>query len=209
MPPAPADIRGRVETDLADPAIQAIIDEAVQEIEDRYGPYRDPDAPISLTVEGRRRKLSLPRPVDASETVVVVEWIVADARDVEFADELDDAFIDVGQTSLTLNANDYRVWYGGRTLERLYTGTHPRVYWGSRVDLTYVPVDDTARRNEVATKLTILSLRYQGVIEERVGDVNVTYGLRSSSGGGSALVFADERERLLVSLQPRRGLMLR
>lgn len=209
MPPAPADIRGRVETDLADPAIQAIIDEAVEEIEDRYGPYRDTSTPFSLTVEGRRRKLDLPRPLDTSEAVTLVEWIVADARDVEFASELDDAFIDVGQTSLTLDATDYRVWYGGRTLERLYTGAHPRVYWGSRVDLTYVPVDDTARRNEVATKLVILSLRYQGVIEERIGDVNVTYGLRSSSGGGSALVFADERERLLTSLQPRRGLMLR
>lgn len=206
MPPTPANVRARVETDLDDPALQALIDEAVEEITDRYGPYRDDDTPITVTLEGRRRKLALDRPADTITTIV--EYFTVSAADVEFAD-FSDEWVDVGEATTTLATDDWRLWHAGRTLERLFTGTHPRVRWGTRIDITYQPVDDTKQRDEVVVKLTILAVNYDGTIELKVGDVTRVSGLRSKTGGESPLIYADERERLLTSLQPRRGLMFR
>lgn len=220
MPPAPSDVRARFETDLPDQTIQATLDDAVQEIETRFGPYRDPDNPISVTLSGARRILSLPRPLDETQPVEIVEHWLTGGLDVEWPEwdetvELgewwweDSPPVDDVDTPTTLADDDYRVWNGGRTLERLFTGTNPRIKWGMRADITYVPVDDTPRRDEVVTKLAILALQYQGVIEQKVGDVTNTYGMRSSASGGSPLVYAEERERLLSSIQPRHGLTLR
>lgn len=205
---APAAVTARFETDIADEAIQALIDQAEEEIVDRFGRYRA-DGPITETVRGRRRRLNILRPIDTSQPVTVVEWITADPEDVLFADELDDSFIDIGQEQLNLAADDFRVENRGRTIERLYTGTNPRVLWGSRADITYQPIDDTARRNEVTLKLVILSLQYQGVIDQKIGDTQTTYGQRSASQPGQALIaYTPEREALLQSLAPRRGLLI-
>lgn len=211
MPPAPADIQARVETDLDTTHLQALIDEAVADIEDRYGPYRStavPPAPIQIMLEGRRRMLEIMRPLDDTQAVSITEYITADPRDVEFSAYVEDWWPMVGEVATVLAADDYRVWHSGRTLERLFTGTNPRVFWGSRVQISYVPVDDTARRDEVVIKLVILGLAYQGVLEQRVGEVMTTFGPRTAAGGGSPILYQDEREKLLKTLEPRRGLML-
>jgi hypothetical protein len=209
MPAAPADIRDRVETDASDATIQALIDEAAGEIISRYGPYRNVAEPITVDVAGRRRRLDVWRPIDTGQTVSIVEHWVADDQDVFSASDYEGWLPDTGETTTGLDSTDFRIWNGGRTVERLYTGTHPMVYWGSRVEITYVPVDDTKQRDEVVRKLAIIGLAYQGLISQQVGDVQFMFGLRSASGGGSPLIYVDERERLLSSLQPRKGLMLR
>jgi hypothetical protein len=196
MPPTLADVRGRFETDLSDPSLQALIDEATGEIIRRFGPYRDTGTPITVTIKGRRRRLDLLRPLDASQSIAIVEY---------------HSLWGWGETDITLAADDYRVWFAGRQLERLHTGTNPRWHWGERVEVTYVPVDDTLQRDEVAVKLVILALNYQGVIDLKVGDVQTTYGQRSAgqNPGQSPLFYNVERDNLLKTLQPRRGLMLR
>jgi hypothetical protein len=199
MPPTPTDIRGRFETDLADTALQSLIDEATSEITNRFGPYRDESNPITVTLHGRRRRrIDLLRPLDETQadSIIITEYHHPWGW---------------GETDLTLAADDYRVWWHGRTLQRLWTGTNPRRHWGERVDVTYVPVDDTLQRDEVAVKLVILGLNYQGVIDLKVGDVQTTYGQRSAgqNPGQSPLFYNVERDNLLKTLQPRRGLLLR
>lgn len=198
MPPTPTDVRARFETDLPDEALQALIDEATSDIESRFGPYRDAENPITVTIEGRRRRLDLLRPLDATEaeSIIIVEHHSAWG---------------FSETEQTLTADDYRIWNGGRTLERIRTGTHPRHHWPDRVDVTYVPVDDTLKRDEVAVKLVILGLNYQGVIDQQIGDTKTTYGQRSAgqNPGQSPLFYNVERDNLLKTLQPRSGLLLR
>lgn len=201
------DVRGRVETDLTDPALEALIEAENAEIEKRFGPAA---TPITITLKGRIRTLDILRPIDPGQPLKVTEYLVAEAADVEFASTVDEWWPDVGEVKKELDSTDYRVWNGGRTLERLYAGaaTFPRVYWGSRVEVAYTPVDETPQRDEVCMKLVLLSLVYDGLIETTVGEVRVTKGARSS-GGGSPLPYVDERERLLRTLQPRKGLLLR
>lgn len=211
MPPTPDQIRDRFETDASDDTLSALIEEAVEEIEDRYGPYRDPDSPLVVLLPSRgRRRLDIPRPIDTSQPIQITEWLVADWEDVMFADAYEDSWVDVGETEHVLDDTDYRVWNRGRTLERLYTGAWPRVFWGSRVQVTYQPVDDTAKRDEVAVKLVILALQYQGSVSQRAGDVQTQFSsTRASTPGQSPLLYSDERDALLRRLAPRRGMLLR
>ena len=186
---AVAELKARVECDLDDTALQTLIDTNEQEIIARYGPYRDPTTPITEALLGRRRRLDLARPIDDTEPVVVVE-------------------VDDESTETTLDTTDYRVW-GDRFLERLSMGTNRperRSRWAPRVVVTYVPQDDTPRRDEVTVKLVMLSIEYKGVATEKIGDVETSYG---ASRIASELLYTKEREALLESLQPRGAVMIR
>ncbi len=122
---------------------------------------------------------------------------------------LDDwAGVVVEETATVLQAGDYRVRNGGRTLERIFTGPNARARWGTRVDVTYTPVSDQKRRDEVTIKLVSLSVEYEGVVERKIGDTTTTHALRSS-GQTAGTIFSDERDRLLESLRPRGGIFLR
>lgn len=184
-------VKARVDTDLADPELQLLIDEALQEIEDRYGPPSDPNAPITVQLEGRRNTLSLARPIDTAEPVVVTEYITY----------LWD-FLGSEETTV-LDADDYRVWHSGRTLERLRTGTNPRWLWGSRVEVEYTPKNDGNQRQEVTIKLVELAVTHQGGLRSiKVGDYSKTWA-------GDEQGYQRERASLLNSLAPRSGLMFR
>jgi hypothetical protein len=188
-----AAVRDRKETDLSDDSVQALIDTAEADIIARHGPYAH-DTPITIQRSGDCKTINIARPIDAGATVAITETVDSPS----------------GITETTLADDDYRLWTGGRWLERLHTGTNPRWQWPQLVEITYTPVDDTAERTEVATKLVILSIEYEGVIETRAGDTEITHGMRSAgSGGDSPLVFIEERERLLESLMPRGQVMLR
>lgn len=201
------DVRGRVETDLTDAALEALIEAENAEIERRFGPAA---TPITVTLVGRCRMLDILRPIDETKELKVTEYLVAEPADVEFATFVDEWWPDVGEVKEELQATDYRVWHKGRSLERLYAGdaSFPRVYWGSRVEVAYTPLNDTPQRDEVCMKLVIMSLAYDGMIESRAGDVTVVKGMRSSTGG-SPLLYVEERERLLRTLASRKGLLLR
>lgn len=183
-------VQARIETDLDPDELQRLIDEADQEIIERFGPHADPDDPITVTVDGRRRKLDLARPADEAEGLAVTEHLTAWG---------------LGDQATTLAADDWRLANGGRTVERLASGSNARSRWGDRVEVTYVPHDDANQRQEVIVKLVQLAVEYRGVASERVGDTTTSYTSGALAGG---LVYSAEREKLLGSLAPRKGLVI-
>ena len=179
-----ARVKERIETDLSDAELQAMIDKVNAEIEARFGP----NAEITVHLDGDRelagdrRFLSLTRPADQAQTITVVE-------------------ID-GTTETTLAADDFRVLHRGRTLERRVGGTNGRLTWQRLVKVTYTPVSDARQRDEVTIKLVQLDITYRGLDkQEGAGDF-------SRSGSVTADAYPRERDALLAQLAPRRGMVL-
>jgi hypothetical protein len=174
-------VKERVETDLGDKELEALIAEAQSDIRNRYGADRDTEAPITVEMHGETRALDLLRPLDTTEAIKVVE-------------EVDTRY---GISITELAADDYRVWNGGRTLQRLVTGTNARRYWGQRVEVTYVPQDDQATRDEVTVRAVKLAIEHQAVSSQKVGDVQTSH-----------LDYSSEREKIITDAAPRKGLMI-
>lgn len=166
----PTQFREHFETDLGDTALGRLIADAESEIDRRFGPA----AAVTEMQHGGGRYLFLARP--ASSVTQVVEADVTP----------------FGETEVTLSASDYRIWYGGRALERLVTGTNPRDIWGTRVTVTYTPEDDTARRTRVVIDLVKLAVQYTALSSESSGDYS-----RNTSG----TYYQQERERILRALE--------
>lgn len=170
-------LRERSEVDLTDPELDALIDDVQAEITSRFG------ALTSGAVEllGGSRILDLAIPIDTAETVTVVEHTDYPS----------------GSTTVTLAASDYDVRNGGRTLQRLASGTNGAGYWAPKVVVTYTPVSNQNERDEVTLKVCLLSIEYDATEGTRVGDAsqqNVDY--------------TREREKLIASLAPRRGALI-
>lgn len=195
-------VKERVESDLSDTELGNLITEAQRAISERFGPDRNTSSPITVTLDGGTRTLDLARPLDTAQTVVVTEYLgsVPDSTLDDWAGAV------LEETATVLQATDYRVRNGGRTLERIFTGPNSRARWGTRVDVTYVPVDDQAKRDEVVIKLVALAVEYEGVVERRAGDTSTVHALH---GGGGGTIYQDERDQLLATLAPRSGLFLR
>jgi hypothetical protein len=122
------------------------------------------------------------RPIDTTQTLVVQgQW---------------DAY-GFGLTTITLTANDYRIWPDGYRLERRWDGSTdtPRRLWGDRVIIEYTPVNDQPQRDEITVKLAILATQYDAFSDQKVGD----YELQTTN-------YNEERSRLLSSIGPRHGL---
>lgn len=187
----------RVPTDIADSEVQRVIDEANAEVVARWGPHANTASPITVTVPGGTPTIDLTRPLDETEDFTVTEY---------WRDSWGGS-----ATPTVLGVNDYRVLFGGRTLERLYTGDNPAYSWVSRsvesyafggstgwVTVEYVPVNDGNQREEVILRLVLLSLEYDGKIRSDIGDTRQF-----------PVDYTTEREKLLKSLSPRKGLLLR
>jgi len=170
-------LKERFETDLSDTELQAILDEVAAEIAARFGPL----GAIVVERDGGARVLGVWRPIDTGQALAVTE-VTGPAESG-------------GETVLA--ADDYRVRDGGRTLERLATGTNAASHWAPLVRLAYTPVDDAAQRDEVALQVAILEAQYRGLSGERAGDWQAGYPDAAA-----------ERERRLNTLAPRRGLGL-
>ena len=164
----------RVETDLTDLELQAMIDETVAEIEARFGV----NASIIEIVDGDRIFLSLHRLIDDGQSITVVE--ITPAHTGAVANET------------TLASNDYRIRHGGRIVERLIDGTNGRDGWAPLVRLTYTPVSDSKQREEVVIRVVQVDLVERGLSAEKAGDYNATY--RDATA---------ERERLIQRLAPK------
>lgn len=162
-----AEVRQHVNTALDDPAVQRLIDDAYGEIERRYGVLTE----ITKLVRGGGTRLFPTRPIDEGQTITVKET--------------------VADVVTTLAADDFRVWHGGRMIERLDDGTNPRTTWGHPVEITYTPIGDA--RDRVAVDLVKLAIQYEGVKSESI-----------DAYSSSNLDYDAERERLLASLAPSR-----
>jgi hypothetical protein len=112
--------------------------------------------------------VAVSRPIDIAEAITITEY--------------------VNEVPVVLTTAAYRVWPGGRLLERIGG------VWGDRVQVAFTPQNDGDARQEVAIRLVQLGISYSGVERERVGEVDRTYA-----------DYATERERLLASLSQCRA----
>lgn len=183
-------LKERVETDMSDAELQALLDAALAEIEARYGPNAQITVHLGDERELRahRRFLDLTRPADTALAITIAEIEPGDTGDAA--------------NETTLAADDYRVLHRGRTLERLVDGANGRMFWAPLVRVAYTPVSDQKQRDEVAIKLAQLDLTYRGLDkQEGAGDW-------SRSGSVTPDAFTRERDVLLATLAPRRGLLM-
>ncbi len=167
-------LKGRVETDLTDLELEAMIDETVAEIEARFGA----NAAITELMEGRRKFLSVHRLINEALTITVVE--------------IDPANTGAAANETTLAADDYRIRHGGRIVERLVDGTNGRLEWAQLVRLTYTPASDQPQRDETVIRVVQIDIEARGVSAEKTGDFSASY-----------LDATKERERLINRLAPR------
>lgn len=159
-------LREHLAQDLPDPELKRLIDDADAEVLRRCGSHRI-DAPLTDVLRGGSVKLF---PDQAVEAITSVTETVADV-------------------STTLSHNDYQIWHGGRMLERLSSGAHPRGYWGDRVEIQYTPVDTDAQRRMAIIRLVHLGIQYSGLQSESVGP----YSRQSRD-------YTREREAILTAL---------
>ena len=149
-----------------DELLTRLIEEADAEVVSRYGPHSI-DGPVTEVHGGGTFRLFPHRVV--KEIAKVTETN--------------------GNVSVVLSDDDYRSWYGGRMLQRLADGSHPRSCWGERVELEFTPVDDDAQRRMAIIRLVQLGLPYSGLHSESVGPYSA-----------HNLDYAKEREAILKQL---------
>ncbi len=146
--------------------LQRLIDDADQAVVSRCGPHRI-DGTLTDLLRGGGVRLFPIQAVEGITSVTETVWGMA----------------------TVLSDDDYRIWYGGRMLERLSSGAHPRTAWGERVELEYTPVDTDAQRRMAIIRLVQLGLQYSGVRSERVGPYS-----------SQSLDYTQEREAILKQL---------
>lgn len=170
----PVTLRLHVETDLHDPELQRLLDDADDEIVSRYGPHA---GDVTEDIDTRGAGLIFPsRPATAITSLT------------EYTLRTDLAGV------LLNPANDYRLLQGGRVIERLQGGANSALSWGQRIVLVYSPTSETARRKRLEIDLVKLALRYDAVVQESIGD----YSARDADD------YQKERERLIGSLRAGR-----
>ncbi len=148
-----------------------MIDEITAEIVARFGAIGS----IIVYLDGDRKYLSLTRPYGSSITIVEI----------------------LGTDETALSADDFRILDGGRTLERLSDGTNGRLLWEKLVKVTYTPLSDDERREEVVIQVVQLGVEFRGLKAEKSGDYSVTFA-----------DYKAERNVLIGSLTPRRGVVM-
>ena len=149
-----------------DELLTRLIDDADQAVVSRYGPHSI-DGPVTEVHPGGSVRLFPSQAVEGITSVTETVW----------------------DTATVLSPDDYRTWYGGRMLERLSNGSHPRANWGERVELEYTPVDTDPQRKMAIIRLVQLGLQYSGLQSERVGPYSA-----------QNLDYAKEREAILKQL---------
>lgn len=181
-------VKERSGSDLSDQELEAVILAAVAQLDARLGPIGpvtielgesdDPDSRLFRT-------LRVTPPIGAGAVTVV---------------ELDPGNSGDASAEITLDASDYRILHGGRTIQRLTGGPNGRTYWAPMVRVTYTP-DGPGQdeRDEAAVKLVLVDLSYRGGLKsERAGDYSYTL-----SGDPAA-----DRAAIIDALVPSSGMLL-
>ena len=153
-----------VQSGLADLDLEVLIDAADAEIVRLYGPH-DGSRTIQLKPPYPLADIYLSSP---AETVAAI------------------THQNPGETATAVDADDYRLEHGGRTISRV------KGYWKRLVNITYTPIADNARRAQVLVDLVKLEAQYSGLGTQRVGDYSE-----------SPLDRTRERERILAGLRQR------
>lgn len=156
------DLRQHIESDKADAALQLLLNAAYETI-DAYLGIGSGDDVRELLTAGPGDLLMLSR--KAASITSVKEW-AGDASE------------------LTLEADDYDL-VDRQLLRRLATGTNPSHVWRNRVEPTYAPMEDSARRDAVAIDLVRIDLDLPpGLVSQKLGEWSETY----AQGAGASKV---------------------
>lgn len=171
----PDTFREHFETDLSDSAIARLINAAEAEITRRFGS----DASVT-----EQHSLAVPMGVGFQEGQAVgrrriwTQQKISSVTSVKEGPSLAAADL----TALVQNT-DFRVIYDGHVIERIDTDFQR---W---VEITYAPVSDSYRRDQVVIDLVKLAIQYNALDAERVGD-----------WAGTHKDYQAERENILSTL---------
>jgi hypothetical protein len=138
----PQILREHVETDLDPSALQRLINDAVADIEARYGTTAARTRTMATT--GRERRLWLTTPA-ASVTAIL------EGRTI--------------QPDTAVESSAYELSHEGLAIDRIDGGS-----WQRYVKVTVTPKDDQARRDRVTIDLVRLALQYNALGSETSGD---------------------------------------
>jgi hypothetical protein len=148
--------RDLIQTGLSDSRLQTIIDREEAEIIRRFGSHYDGATSIVETVRGEGKNIYLRRTIASVVSVSEVYYL--------------------GALPVSLAATQYFVWPNEGRLERLpsaVTGipawSGSGVQWGEQVTVTYLPQDDSARREQAIIELIRLALEQTAMKSESVG----------------------------------------
>ena len=183
-------VKERTGTLLSDSELTAMLEGIAAELDAQLGAIEETEEYLGDAGETERWRqlLTLTRPLDPAEPIEVIEISPGNSGDAT--------------AETTLEAADYRVLHGGRTLQRLTGGPNGHMYWAPLVKVTYTPKGDQAARDEVTIKLIALDLSYRGLIKsESAGDYSWSGSVASDS-------YTAERDKLIGSLATRSGLVL-
>ncbi len=160
--------RDHAETDADDAVLRRLIDAAERQVIAMHGPHAKDG--VTAQLEGGGPRIYLSRSISTVTSVTECAGIA--------------------ETETVLATDDYRLWHGGLTMQRLQSGTNPSAVWADRVVVAYTPVDDSDERVRVILDLVKLQLGYQASRFVRVGDQSTI-----------ELNYEQERRSLLSSLR--------
>jgi hypothetical protein len=140
-----ADVRRKVQTDLDDTDLADIITDEENEVVRRFGATGDGVATVTEVYDG------------GSTTNLFLRRPAVSVSGITTADK-------GGGTALAVATTAYQVWGNEGRIEHLGGG------WGAGiVTVTYVPIDDQARRRAVIVELVRLALEQTAMKSESVG----------------------------------------
>ncbi len=172
-----AELRESVESSLGDDALQILLNWAEEQIVARAGAT----GARTQLFDGGHRFLSLDRPA-ASVTSVTETWWTTDT---------------------VLTTDDWLLRPGDYLIERLNTGTNPRLTWARKVSVLYVPVDQDATRIKVQIDLCNLALDARpGLASETIGEWTQAFTNNSAWNTGT------EIQTILAQLNVDRGMVV-
>lgn len=161
MSVTPDILKAHFETDLTDAAIQRLIDDAAEEIVDRYGDNS------SITEE---HILATPSGYRGHDSSHVGRRHIYPKKKVDTVTSVKEGVTLAADDMTTLVADtDYRLIFNGRAIERIGTD------FLQRVEIVYTPITDVSRRDRVTIDLVKLAIQYQGLKSEKVGDYSASF----------------------------------
>lgn len=155
MSVTPDIVRAHFETDLADTALQRLIDAEDKEITSRYG---------SNATVTEQHTLETPDGQPSPRNLIFAKQKIGSITSVKEGVTLSDDDL----TALVADT-DYRIIYNGVAIERVDTD------FLQRVEIIYVPLTDEVRRDRVTVDLVKLGVQYQGLKSEKVGDYSASH----------------------------------
>lgn len=182
-------VKERTGSDLSDTELEDMIVAIVAALDARLGPagpvtveLGDPTDPDTRYLKTHR----LTPPIDEGQPVTIVEMDPGNSGDPS--------------AETTLEAADYRIIHGGRTIQRMTGGPNGRTWWAPLVRVTYTPTGvSQAERDEATIQLMMVNLSYRGGLKsERAGDYSITL-----SGDPAA-----DREAIIAALVPAGGMLM-